>query len=89
MGENDHRPIHGFKVYRAHWALGILLSTVGCASFADRGQTLVPTRHKIATGPFLIFSNFPMTEDPQAVRCLQALERDLKEHLDVCPQRGR
>jgi hypothetical protein len=85
MGENDHRPIRGFKVYRARWTLAILLSSVGCASFSDRGQPLVPTRHKIATGPFLIFSNFLLTEDPQAVHCLQALERDLKQHLDFTP----
>jgi hypothetical protein len=45
----------------------------------------MPTRHKIASGPFLIFSNFAMTDDPQAVRCLQALERDLKQHLDFTP----
>lgn len=73
------------KVYRACWILAILLPFVGCASFADRGQALVPTRYKIATGPFLIFSNSPMKEDSQAVRCLQALERDVKQHLDFAP----
>jgi hypothetical protein len=73
------------RVYRACWILAILLPFVGCASFSDRGQALVPTRYKIATGPFLIFSNSPMKEDSQAVRCLQALERDVKQHLDFAP----
>jgi hypothetical protein len=30
----------------------------------------------------MLFSNFPMEEDPPAVRCLLALERDLKRNLD-------
>jgi hypothetical protein len=72
-------------VYRACWMLAVLLSCVGCASVSDRGPTLVPTRHKIASGPFLIFSNFAMTDDAQALRCLKALERDLKQHLDFFP----
>jgi hypothetical protein len=72
-------------VYRACWILAVLLSCVGCASFSDRGQPLVPTRYKVATGPFLIFANSPIKEDSPAVRCLQALERDLKQHLDFAP----
>jgi hypothetical protein len=70
---------------RIYLTLAIFLSTIGCASFSDRGKPLVPTRHKIASGPFLIFSNFSMSDDPQAVRCLQALERDMKLHLDFIP----
>jgi hypothetical protein len=62
--------------------LAVASLCAGCATFSDKGQPLVPTRYKIATGPFLIFSNRPMADDPQAVRCLQALERDLKKHLD-------
>ena len=50
------------------------------------GQPLVPTRHQVRTGPFILFSNFPMNDDPPAVRCLQALERDLKQHLDFRPR---
>ncbi len=46
----------------------------------------MPTRYQLRTGPFIIFSNFPMTDDPPAVRCLQALERDMKQHLDFRPR---
>ena len=64
-------------------------SSASCATFSDRGQPLVPTRHQLRTGPFIIFSNFPMTDDPPAVRCLQALERDMKQHLDFRPRARR
>ena len=57
-----------------------------CATLTERGQPLVPTRHQLRTGPFIIFSNFPMNDDPPAVHCLQALERDLKQHLDFQPR---
>ena len=66
--------------------MAILLSCTSCATLSDHGQPLVPTRYHVRTGPFVIFSNFPMTDDPPAVRCLQALERDMKLHLDFQPR---
>jgi hypothetical protein len=68
------------------WALLLLVFWVGCAAMGDRGQTLVPTRHKLRTGSFTLLSNFPMNGDSPAVRCLEALERDLKQHLAFTPQ---
>ena len=47
----------------------------------DRGQTLVPTRYQVRTGPFLIYSNTPIATDSPAIRCLHALETDLTTHL--------
>jgi hypothetical protein len=64
----------------------LLISWVGCAALGDRGQTLVPTRNKLRTGSFILLSNFPMSGDSPAVRCLEALERDLKQHLAFTPQ---
>jgi Protein of unknown function (DUF1570) len=61
-------------------------STIGCASITDRGQPLVPTRYQHRTGQFVILSNFAMADDPPAVRCLVALERDMKEHLGFEPR---
>jgi hypothetical protein len=58
---------------------------IGCATLGERGRPLVPTRHQVRTGPFILFSNFPMTDSPPAVRCLQALERDLQKHLGFRP----
>ena len=60
--------------------------SLGCASLTDRGQPLVPTRYQHRTGPFVILSNFPMADDPPAVRCLVALNRDMKQHLDFQPR---
>jgi hypothetical protein len=65
----------------------LLLGWAGCAAL-DRGQALVPTRYQVRTGPFIVFSNSPITEDPQserppAVRCLEALERDVGRELGL------
>ncbi len=60
----------------------LLLGWAGCAAF-DRGQTLVPSRYHVRTGPFIVFSNAPMPENPPAVRCLQALERDTGRELGL------
>jgi hypothetical protein len=61
---------------------GILIAVAGCAALTERGRPLVPTRHQVAAGPFLIFSNFPISEEPLAVNCLRDLERDLARQLD-------
>jgi hypothetical protein len=67
----------------------LLINWSGCAAL-DRGQTLVPTRYQIRTGPFIVFSNSPMSEDPRlarppAVRCLEALEHDVARELGLRP----
>jgi hypothetical protein len=55
----------------------IVTLPLGCATMGDRGQSLVPTRYQVRTGPFLIYSNSPITSDWPAIRCLHALETDL------------
>jgi hypothetical protein len=73
------------RPYRLPAALALLmLGWAGCAAF-DRGQALVPTRYQVRTGPFIVFSNSPMSEDPPAVRCLRALERDVARELGLRP----
>ncbi len=62
----------------------LLLGWCGCAVF-DRGQTLVPTKYQVRTGPFIVFSNTPMVENPPAVRCLESLERDMARELGLRP----
>ncbi|HZW34461.1 MAG TPA: hypothetical protein VFF52_27300 [Isosphaeraceae bacterium] len=86
-GRND-RPIrrHGLRV--AAWALPMLAAWIGCATLGDRGKALVPTRNRIRTGSFLLFSNAPMAENAPAVRCLRALEHDLRQHLAFQPPLG-
>ena len=85
-GGRNHRSICPQRPRFAPWAIAIVLASSGCATLTDYGQPLVPTKYQLRTGPFIIFSNFPMTDDPPAVRCLQALERDMKQHLDFRPR---
>jgi len=87
-GGRNHRPIRRYRRWIATWALPMLLAWMGCATLGDRGRTLVPTRNPVRTGSFLLFSNVPMAEDAPAVRCLQALERDLTQHLAFPPPVG-
>src|SRR5262245_35249288 len=68
----------------AAMALLLLLVWAGCAAL-DRGRTLVPSRYHIRTGPFVVYSNAPMPENPPAVRCLEALERDVARELGLRP----
>jgi hypothetical protein len=82
----DHRPIRRHPPALAPWALALLFCSLSCAALTERGAVLVPTRHQLRTGPFILWSNFPMNEDLPAVRCLQALERDLSRHLDFRPR---
>jgi len=84
-GGGDHQPIWRHRLALASGAL-LLLSLASCATLSERGQPLVPTRYHLRTGPFIIFSNFLLTDDPPAVRCLQALERDMNRHLDFRPR---
>jgi len=82
----DDRPIRRIRLAQALWLLALVLLCSSCATLMDRGQPLVPTRHQLRTGPFIIFSNFPMNEDPPAALCLRALARDMKQHLDFQPR---
>ncbi len=63
----------------------LLFSSASCATLSESTQPLVPTRHQVRTGGFILFSNFPLPDETPAVRSLQELERDLAEHLDFRP----
>lgn len=82
----SYQPSRRRRLSVAFCAIALLAWSASCATLTDQGQRLVPTRYQIRTGPFVIFSNFPMTDDPPAVRCLQALERDMTKHLDFRPR---
>lgn len=73
------------RLARISWGLPacwmvLLAAWAGCASL-DRGQTLVPSKHQVRTGPFVVFSNAPMPQDSPAIRCLKALEQDIGREL--------
>ena len=81
----NHQPIRRRRLLSALGTIALLVFSVSCATLSNSGKPLVPTRYQLRTGPFVIFSNFQMTDNPPAVRCLQALERDLKNHLAFRP----
>ena len=84
MGIGIHRsPIGRPGRLPAAMAL-LLLGWAGCAAL-DRGQTLVPSRYQVRTGPFIVYSNAPMPENPPAIRCLQDLERDVGKEMGLRP----
>ncbi len=68
-------------------ALAGFLAAPGCHSLIDRGAPLVPSRDRVRTGPFVIFSNSNLTPQSPAVRCLAELERDFAGKLGVAPAR--
>jgi hypothetical protein len=84
-GGIDHQPLGRLRVSGRISVLVVVMTVLGCATLSEKGRPLVPTRHQVRSGPFLIFSNFPMSDEPEAVDCLQALERDLKQHLNFRP----
>jgi hypothetical protein len=86
MARSDEKPIPWLRLEWFPWALALVLVSSSCATLTDRGETLVPTRHQVRTGPFILFSNFPLEDDSEAVRSLRALERDMKQHLDFQPR---
>ncbi len=69
------------RAWSSRLVIAPLLLAFGCATMADRGQSLVPTRYQVRTGPFLIYSNTPVPAESPAVRCLLSLETDLTTRL--------
>ncbi|MBV8315755.1 MAG: hypothetical protein JOZ53_12515, partial [Planctomycetaceae bacterium] len=63
------------------WWLLAALSVAGCATIEPQAQSLVPTRYQTRTGPYAVFTNFPIAADAPAIRSLQALERDIEANL--------
>ncbi len=60
-----------------------LVAAPGCATLGDRGQTLVPTRYQTRTGPYSVYTNFPIEPGAPAIRSLQALEDDIEAGLGI------
>ncbi len=60
-----------------------LLTASGCATLGDHGQTLVPTRYQTRTGPYSVYTNFPIEPGAAAIRSLQALEADIEAGLGI------
>jgi hypothetical protein len=86
--EESHRPNNRLGRRLVLWLAIVLASSASCSTLNESVQPLVPTRHQVRTGPFILFSNLPLPNEAPAVRCLQALERDLAGQLDFRPRSG-
>lgn len=64
-------------------ALWVSLGIVGCATMGEQPQSLVPTQYRTRTGPYAVFSNFPIAADSPAIRSLHSLENDVEANLGV------
>src|SRR4051794_4251546 len=64
------------------WPL-LALGCLGCATLGEQGQPLVSTRCETKTGPYAVYSSFPLKADSPAIRSLGALERDIEANLGI------
>ncbi|WP_165249905.1 DUF1570 domain-containing protein [Paludisphaera soli] len=58
------------------------LASAGCSTVAKRGPTLLPTSHQLKTGPFVLYSNDPISSDAPPVLALDRLRNDLAVRLN-------
>ncbi|HEY2159459.1 MAG TPA: hypothetical protein VGH33_27785 [Isosphaeraceae bacterium] len=61
----------------------VLGATAGCATTGEHGQPLVPTEYQTRTGPFVVFTNFPLPADDGIVRQLTALKDQFEGTLGL------
>ena len=61
----------------------------GCAILEERGDSLIPTRHQLRMGPFLIHSHSPVSPEEPAIRGLHDLLSDLEAALGQTPDHGK
>src|SRR4051795_1285857 len=64
------------------WSL-VALGCLGCATLGEQGQPLVPTRCVTRTGPYAVYSSFPLKPEAPAIRSLHSLERDIEVNLGI------
>lgn len=67
----------------AIWAALLGALAAGCATLGTSGQPLVPTRYQTRTGPYAVFTGFPIPADAAPVRHLQSLDRHLETTLGM------
>ncbi len=62
---------------------GLLLVAQGCATIGDRGQPLVPTQYQTRSGPYVVFTNYPLPTDEGVVKQLASLRAEVEETLGI------
>ena len=64
-------------------AMIAVASLAGCATMGDRGQPLVPTAYQTKTGPYVVFTNYPLPADDGVIKQLNALKVQFEETLGL------
>jgi hypothetical protein len=67
-------------LFAAVMALGM---TAGCSTMGERGQPLVPTEYQTRTGPYVVFTNFPLPADDGIIRQLTTLKDQFEGTLGL------
>ncbi|WP_406695471.1 DUF1570 domain-containing protein [Singulisphaera sp. Ch08] len=75
----ERQPVWMYLILASLVSLGF----VGCATMGEQPQSLVPTQYRTRTGPYAVFSNFPIAADSPAIRSLHSLENDVEANLGV------
>jgi hypothetical protein len=69
------------------WYLFFLTLSVlpinGCATMGDRGQPLVPTQYQTKTGPYVVYTNYPLSADDGVIKQLATLRSEVEETLGL------
>jgi hypothetical protein len=69
------------------WVLiAALAAATGCATFGTNSnvpESLVPTKYQTRTGPYSVFTNYPLPADAAPILHLKSLERQLETNLGI------
>jgi len=65
------------------WTCVACLLLAGCATVATTARPLVPSRHQVRAGPYVVATNEPIAEDDPAVRQLRSLDAELEASLGL------
>ncbi len=58
-------------------------ATAGCATMGEHGQPLVPTEYQTRTGPYVVFTNYPLPADDGVVHQLSTLKDQFEGALGL------
>ncbi len=60
-----------------------LAGIAGCATTGEKGHPLVPTEYQTRTGPYVVFTNFPLPTDDGVIRQLSTLRDQFEDTLGL------
>jgi hypothetical protein len=61
----------------------LILPLNGCATMGDRGQPLVPTQYQTKVGPYVVYTNYPLSAEEGVIKQLATLRTEVEETLGL------